>query len=160
MGVTGYEVFRAGVSLGVTTLPAFTFAGLTPATTYAVRVRARDAAGNWSGPSATLKVKTAAADVVPPSVPAGLAGSDLTATGLVLSWAPANDAVGVTVYEVFRDGISLGATPLTTMAVTGLTPGSRYRLTVRAGDAAGNWSDLSAGLATSRGRCTAKTVGV
>ena len=146
VGVTGYEVFRAGVSLGVTTLPAFTFAGLTPATTYAVRVRARDAAGNWSGPSATLKVKTAAADVVPPSVPAGLAGSDLTATGLVLSWAPANDAVGVTVYEVFRDGISLGATPLTTMAVTGLTPGSRYRLTVRAGDAAGNWSDLSAGL--------------
>jgi chitodextrinase len=146
VGVTGYEVFRAGVSQGVATSPAFTFAGLTPATTYAVRVRARDAAGNWSGQSAHLKVKTAAADVMPPSVPARLVSSDLTATGFVLTWAPASDDVGVTAYEVFQNGVSVGTTTLTTMAVNGLSPGASNRLTVRAGDAAGNWSDLSAGL--------------
>ncbi|HEV7608135.1 MAG TPA: glycoside hydrolase family 30 beta sandwich domain-containing protein [Steroidobacteraceae bacterium] len=61
VAVTGYEVFRGGVSIGSTTATSFNVTGLASATTYAMRVRARDAAGNWSAQSATLSVTTAGA---------------------------------------------------------------------------------------------------
>jgi chitodextrinase len=145
VGVVAYEVFRDGVSMGVTATPALNLAGLVPNTIYTVRVRARDGAGNWSGQSAALKVKTLVADLVPPSAPTGLASSGRTATGFILSWTAASDDIGVTRYEVFQNGVSLGTTSLTSIAVAGLLPGSSNHMTVRAGDAAGNWSDLSAG---------------
>ncbi len=58
VAVTGYEVFRNGSSLGTTTGTSFNVTGLAVATTYAMRVRARDAAGNWSAQSAALNVTT------------------------------------------------------------------------------------------------------
>ncbi len=146
VGVTRYEVCRSGMPVGTTSACSLALTGLAAGTIHPVSVRAGDAAGNWSAPSAVLTVKTAAADVTPPSVPGGLASSELTATGCTLTWAPASDDLGVTAYEVFRNGVSLGTTTLTTMKVTGPAPGSSYCLTVRAGDAAGHWSDPSPGL--------------
>ena len=145
VGVVAYEVFRNGVSVATTASLQLKLADLSPGTVQAMRVRARDAAGNWSAQSAILKVKTMASDAVPPSVPAGLGSSGVTATGFILTWLPSRDDVGVTRYEVFQNGISLGTTSATTIAVAGLSPGSSYRMTVRAGDAAGNWSDPSVG---------------
>jgi glucuronoarabinoxylan endo-1,4-beta-xylanase len=63
VAVTAYEVFRGTTSLGTTTSTSMNVANLAPSTTYAMRVRARDAAGNWSAQSAVLNVSTAA----PPS---------------------------------------------------------------------------------------------
>ena len=59
VGVTAYEVFRGSTSLGTTSGTSFNVANLAAATTYAMRVRARDAAGNWSAQSAALNVTTA-----------------------------------------------------------------------------------------------------
>jgi len=62
VGVTGYEIFRGGASTGATTnATSFNVTGLAAATTYAMRVRARDAAGNWSPQSVALDVTTAGA---------------------------------------------------------------------------------------------------
>lgn len=47
-GVTAYEVEIGGTSLGTTPGTTYTVSGLTAGTNYAVRVRARDATGNWS----------------------------------------------------------------------------------------------------------------
>jgi glucuronoarabinoxylan endo-1,4-beta-xylanase len=58
VGVTAYEVFRGTTSLGTTSGTSLNVGGLAPATTYAMRVRARDAAGNWSAQSAALNVTT------------------------------------------------------------------------------------------------------
>ncbi|WOI60654.1 cellulase family glycosylhydrolase [Streptomyces fradiae] len=62
-GVTGYDVHRDGVR--VTAAPVtgttWTDTGLTPATRHTYTVRARDAAGNTSAPSAALTVTTAPA---------------------------------------------------------------------------------------------------
>jgi mannan endo-1,4-beta-mannosidase len=67
VGVTGYEVYRATGSIGGTfTLvgsPAsttFTSTGLTSSSTYRFRVRARDAAPNFSADSGVLTVTTSA----------------------------------------------------------------------------------------------------
>jgi hypothetical protein len=80
------------------------------------------------------------------SVPTGLSSSDVTSTGLTLSWSPSTDNVGVTGYEAFRDGTSIGTTATTSIDVTGLSPSSSYAMTVRARDAAGNWSSQSSAL--------------
>jgi glucuronoarabinoxylan endo-1,4-beta-xylanase len=58
VGVTGYEVFRGTTSLGTVTGTSTPVTGLTAGTTYAMRVRARDAAGNWSAQSTALNVTT------------------------------------------------------------------------------------------------------
>jgi glucuronoarabinoxylan endo-1,4-beta-xylanase len=60
VAVTGYEVFRGNTSAGTFAGTTAALSGLTPATTYGFRVRARDAAGNWSAQSAPLSVTTLA----------------------------------------------------------------------------------------------------
>jgi chitodextrinase len=87
---------------------------------------------------------TAGADLVPPSVPTGLTTGSITASGVTLSWAASTDNVGVTAYEVRRDGsVSLGVAAGTSRVITGLSPSTAYTLQVRARDAAGNWSAWS-----------------
>lgn len=82
-------------------------------------------------------------DTQAPTVPTGLAASSITSTSFTLSWVASTDAVGVTGYEVFRNGVSIGTPTATTLNVTGLTAGTTYAMTVRARDAAGNWSAQS-----------------
>ncbi|PWW05670.1 carbohydrate binding protein with CBM25 domain [Paenibacillus cellulosilyticus] len=80
----------------------------------------------------------------PPTVPSGLTAVPSAAgTSVALSWTASTDNVGVTGYEVFRDGAAIGTT--TTLAYTdsGRTPGATYAYSVRAYDAAGNKSVLS-----------------
>ncbi len=145
VAVTAYEVFRDGVSLGTTTGTSINVTGLALSTTYAMTVRARDAAGNWSAPSSVRSIATLA-DTTPPSIPAGLAVSAITITGLTLSWGASTDNVGVTGYEVFRGSVSLGTTTSLSISVTGLAPNTAYAMRIRARDAAGKWSAQSAAL--------------
>lgn len=85
-------------------------------------------------------------DTQAPSVPGGLSSASITQTSFTLRWNAATDNVGVTVYEVFRGGTSLGTTASTSLNVTGLAPASSHAMRVRARDAAGNWSAQSAAL--------------
>ncbi len=146
VGVTAYEVFRGGTSLGPTTGLSFVVTGLAPNTAYSMRVRARDAAGRWSAQSTALVVRTAP-DTTPPAAPLNLAASALGVTGFTVAWSAATDDVAATAYEVFRNNVSLGVTAALTRTLTGLAPATTYTITVRARDAAGNWSVLSAPLA-------------
>ncbi|HEY3312200.1 MAG TPA: Ig-like domain-containing protein [Anaerolineales bacterium] len=87
------------------------------------------------------------ADVVPPSIPANLSGTASSANAVNLSWDPASDNVGVTGYDIYRDGVL--ATRLgnvTSFIDTGLTPNTTYQYQVRALDAAENASAASAAL--------------
>ena len=87
-----------------------------------------------------------APDTTPPTTPTGLAASNLTATALTLSWNPASDMFGVTAYEIDASGVALGTFTGLSGTLTGLTASPAYVLTVRARDAAGNWSTASAAL--------------
>ena len=103
-----------------------------------VRVKALE---SWA------KVDFVRADLVSdsqaPTVPAGLASANSTGTGFTLSWTASTDNVGVTGYEVFRNGVNIGTTTSATFSVSGVTCGMSSSMTVRARDAAGNWSALS-----------------
>jgi len=141
VAVAAYEVRRDGISVEVTTAVSLVFTNLTSATTYTFAVRAIDDSGNLSEWSSDYPVTTP--DNVPPSIPQGLAATDVSSTSLVFSWSPSTDNVGVHSYEVFRDGVSVGTTSSTSMAIGGLTAGGTYGLSVRARDQAGNWSVAS-----------------
>ena len=83
-------------------------------------------------------------DTSAPTVPAGLAAA--ASPGRVdLSWQASSDNVGVTGYDVFRDGALLASVgAVTAFADTTVAPTTTYQYAVRARDAAGNLSALSA----------------
>lgn len=58
IGVKDYSIYQDGVALVNTTSLTHSVSGLTANTTYAFKVKARDAAGNESGFSNTINVKT------------------------------------------------------------------------------------------------------
>ncbi|KAF1706594.1 chitinase [Pseudoxanthomonas sacheonensis] len=57
-GVAGYDVYRNGSLVGSSTSPGYTDSGLSAATAYTYRVRARDNAGNASAQSAQISATT------------------------------------------------------------------------------------------------------
>lgn len=85
-------------------------------------------------------------DVIAPEVPTQITLSKLTAIGFTLSWLAPADNIGVTGYEVLNNGISAGKTTATTFDVKGLTSNSVNKITLKARDAAGNWSNASTPL--------------
>lgn len=83
------------------------------------------------------------ADTQAPSVPSGLSSASVAQTSFTLNWGASTDNVGVTGYEVFRNGTSIGTPSSNSFNVTGLSASTAYSMTVRARDAAGNWSAQS-----------------
>jgi chitodextrinase len=143
VGVTGYDVYRDGSLIASVTGTNYTANGLTASTTYSFFVRAKDAAGNISSNSNTVSVTTTdapAPDTTAPTAPT-LSASGTTQTSTNLSWSGATDNVGVTGYDILRNGTLIGSTTTaTTFNVTGLTASTTYTFNVRAKDAAGNIS--------------------
>ncbi|MGH8962400.1 MAG: metallophosphoesterase, partial [Jatrophihabitantaceae bacterium] len=84
------------------------------------------------------------ADTVAPTVPAGVSAAASGSASVTVTWTASSDAVGVTGYDVYRDGtrlVSVGA--VTSYTDSTVTTGSTYRYAVLATDGAGNASALS-----------------
>jgi len=159
VGVTGYEVFSNGTSLGTVTGTSANVTGLTACTTYNFGVRALDAAGNASGQDTASGTTTGCptGDTTPPSDPTNLAVNNEQDLQVSLSWTASSDNVGVTGYEVFMDGSSIGTVTGTSANVTGLSTCTTYSFGVRALDAAGNASGQDTASGTTTGCSTADT---
>jgi chitodextrinase len=144
VGVTGYQVFRGSTLVSSPTGTSFTDTGRSPGQTYQYTVRAVDAAGNVSGPSAVVPATTSgcAGDCTAPTAPS-LTSPAKTDTSVSLSWSGATDNVGVTGYEVFRGSTLVGSPTGTSFTDTGLAASTVYSYTVKARDAAGNRSPVS-----------------
>ncbi|MFI7358427.1 fibronectin type III domain-containing protein [Streptomyces avidinii] len=146
-GVIGYQVFEADHM--VRELPAektmVDITGLTPQTGYTFTVRAKDAAGNLSGPGPAARVTTPAARAEDREAPTTPSTTTARATGprsAEVSWTAATDDTGVTAYDVYQGGVRIhtaGPTESGT-ALTGLQPDTVYTFTVRARDGADNSS--------------------
>nr|WP_231859346.1 cellulase family glycosylhydrolase [Actinoplanes missouriensis] len=124
-------------------------------------------AGSTTGIS--LSAAFGESDTVAPTVPGQPSASGVTATGVTLSWTASTDAVGVTSYDVLRNGTVVATVSGTSYIASGLTASTTYTFSVRARDAAGNVSAASAGRSVTTaatggdtgGGCTAtyKTTG-
>jgi len=145
VGVTGYTIFVGGSQAGTSTATTYTVTGLLPSANYSITVKAKDAAGNLSASSGVLSASTTT-DTTAPTAPTGLSYSGLTSTGLTLSWTASSDNVGVTGYSVYAGSTPAGTTSVTSCSIAGLTPSTAYSFTVKAKDAAGNFSAASSPL--------------
>lgn len=83
---------------------------------------------------------------VAPSVPTGLAASNITSSGATITWSASTDDIAVRRYAISNNGIEVGVSDTTTYALTGLNPSTTYSITVEAVDLGGNKSDPSAPL--------------
>ena len=88
---------------------------------------------------------TVTAETVAPTAPTNVRTNTATAAQNTVTWTGSTDNVGVTLYQVFRDGVLAGSTAAGTLTYTdvGRTAGVAHVYSVRAGDAAGNFSPLS-----------------
>ncbi|MFA6961193.1 MAG: fibronectin type III domain-containing protein [Opitutaceae bacterium] len=145
VAVSSYAVFKNDVQIGSSSSLAYAVGGLSPLTAYNMTVKAVDAAGNLSAAS-TVLVVTTTADTAAPVQPSGLVSSSVAMTSFTLSWNISTDNVGVTGYDIYKNGVQIGSSVSPDYAVTGLTPGTVYTMTVTARDAAGNVSTASAVL--------------
>lgn len=94
-----------------------------------------------------FRAQLVAGETQPPSVPSGLAASGLAPTVFTLSWNASTDNVGVAGYEIRRDAASIGTVNALSAAINnGIAPNTTYAMTVRAYDAAGNYSAWSSAL--------------
>ncbi|WP_460492017.1 fibronectin type III domain-containing protein [Dactylosporangium cerinum] len=122
---------------------------------------ANQGADGWVNLGPLVTGGTCTGDCVAPSAPSGLAVTGVTNTSVALSWSASTDNVGVTGYQVLRDGTQIGTATGTSYTDTGRSPGQTYQYTVRAVDAAGNVSGPSAVVPATTsgcaGDCTAPT---
>ncbi len=104
--------------------------------------------GNWvSNSTTTASQQVQPTDTTPPSVPSNLAASGTTGSQTTITWTASTDNVGVTGYDVYRNGVVITTVTATSFTDVGLTRDTAYSYTVKARDAAGNVSVASNALA-------------
>ncbi len=94
----------------------------------------------------TVTFGDAIPDTEAPTVPTGLSASNITNSSATISWTASNDNVGVTGYDVFRNGTYVASVASTSYSASGLSASTTYSFTVKAKDDSGNISAASSGL--------------
>lgn len=102
----------------------------------------------------TAVISAGTPDTQAPTAPTSLAASNVTSSSATLSWTASTDNVGVTGYNVYKDGSLLGTTASTSYSVSGLTASTTYSFYVTAYDAAGNVSAASSALSVTTSNAT------
>ncbi|QQR78684.1 MAG: VCBS repeat-containing protein [Candidatus Moraniibacteriota bacterium] len=142
VGVTGYRIWRNGVSVATTTVLSYQDTGLTPSTAYTYAVSAFDAAGNESALSATASATTLTPDTTAPVISA-ITAAAITTTGATITWTT-NEAADTQVEygatTSYGQSTTLNTAMLTSHSqnLSGLSPGTLYHYRVKSRDAAGN----------------------
>ncbi|WP_410567583.1 PQQ-dependent sugar dehydrogenase [Amycolatopsis sp. cmx-4-61] len=156
VGVAFYDVYHDGQLM--TSVPGTALSAqltVVPGASWGLYVNARDAAGNVSqaSPTVPVAVPQCQADTQPPTTPTRVRAT-ASGTTVTVRWTAATDNVGVTGYEVLRDGATAGSTAgagSTSFTDSGLAANTRYQYRVRARDAQGNRSAPSAPIAVTTG---------
>jgi hypothetical protein len=147
--LTGYKIYRGTTSGGevflvsIGAVTSYTDATTVDGTTYYYQVSALNSAGE----SVRSVERSATPDNTVPSTPSSLLKLLTGTSQVVIDWPSSTDNVGVTGYQIFRDGVLIPTVQTTTFYLdSGLAPGSSHTYQVRAVDANGNQSKASPSL--------------
>ncbi len=142
VAVASYDIYKDGTFVANSTTSPYTVTGLSASTSYVFTVKAKDASNNISVSSNAVTVTTLAPDTEAPTAPS-LSASGTTNVSTTLTFTGATDNIGVTAYEIYKDGALIATINNSPYTVTGLSTSTTYIFTVKAKDDAGNVSPLS-----------------
>ena len=142
VAVASYDIYKDGTLVANSTTSPYTVTGLSASTSYVFTVKAKDASNNISVSSNAVTVTTLAPDTEAPTAPS-LSASGTTNVSTTLTFTGATDNIGVTAYEIYKDGALIATVNNSPYTVTGLSASTTYIFTVKAKDDAGNVSPLS-----------------
>jgi chitodextrinase len=139
-----YEIGLQTTAKQMLTQRSYKFIDLQEYTRYTTRITACN--GNvCSESSLPLPVRTL--DVSPPTVPADLKLTNLTATNATLSWTPSTDmpGSGLKEYDIFRDGqwIAKAAASQTSIEIPDIDLDGVFSISIRARDQVGHVSNMA-----------------
>ncbi|HXS96498.1 MAG TPA: PA14 domain-containing protein [Candidatus Limnocylindrales bacterium] len=139
--VSGATSISIGSGVGPVT---GTSISVTPAQTTTYTLTAANATG-FTTAQTTVTVSALTKDTQPPSTPVLTSVTAKSSTEADLVWAGSTDNVGVTGYQVLRNSSVVASVSgaATSFADTTVQPGAAYSYSVRAFDAAGNFSAVS-----------------
>ena len=86
----------------------------------------------------------ATGDTTPPTTPANVGANATSAFAVQVTWDAATDDIGVTGYDVFRNGVQIAQVASPGYTDSTVLGGTAYAYSIRARDASGNVSPLSA----------------
>lgn len=141
IGVEGYNIYREGSKISTSPFPVYTDTGLPAGTNYCYQVEAYDATGNISANKSSQVCATtlSATDTTAPSAPTNLTANAVSSSQINLSWT-ASTSTDVIGYAIYRNGTKVSAVNGVSYSDTGLSSGTNYCYTVKAFDAAMNYS--------------------
>ncbi|WP_405604450.1 endonuclease [Polaribacter sp. Asnod1-A03] len=140
--VSKYEIYVDGTLKGQTSDINYTITGLTPNTTYAISVLAKDIASNKSAKSTAVN-GTTTTDTTAPTVPTNVTISNISGTTFKVNWSASTDDTAVTGYDVYIDNTYNATTTETNYTVSNLVTSTTYAVSVLAKDASDNKSAQS-----------------
>ncbi|MFC1403878.1 MULTISPECIES: discoidin domain-containing protein [Streptacidiphilus] len=145
VGVTGYDIYANNSLLTSVAGSVLSYTDTQPASaTVSYFVRAHDAAGNQSGNSNTVTRTGQSGDTTAPTAPTNLAYTQPQSGQIALTWGAATDNVGVTGYDIYRNGALATTVGGSTLTYTDAQPDTAtVSYYVKAHDAAGNQSSAS-----------------
>ncbi|APZ47741.1 hypothetical protein BW723_16195 [Polaribacter reichenbachii] len=143
--VSKYEVYVDGTLEGQTSDVNYTITGLTPNTTYAISVLAKDLASNKSAQSTAIN-GTTTTDTTSPTVPTNITITNVSGTSFKVNWSASTDDTAVVGYDIYIDSSLNGSTSTTSYTVNNLSLSTTYSVTVLAKDSADNKSPNSSAI--------------
>jgi len=145
VGVTGYDIYANNVLQSSVPSSALTYTDTEPlSATVTYFLRAHDAAGNQSGNSTSVTRQGQTGDTQAPTAPGNLGYTQPQSGQIKLAWTASTDNVGVTAYDVYRNGALLTGVGGSVLTYTDSQPDSAtVSYYVKARDAAGNTSASS-----------------
>ena len=145
VAVTGYNVYIDGTLTYQTANTTYQVTGLSPNTSYAIQIEAKDLINNKSAKSTVINPSTTT-DSNAPSVPTNLAASNISGTTFNLTWTASTDDAAVTGYDIFIDGTYNSSSSTALKTISNLSETTSYSVTVLAKDAADNKSAQSTAI--------------
>ncbi|RKS71325.1 concanavalin A-like lectin/glucanase superfamily protein [Motilibacter peucedani] len=160
-GIASVSVKVDGSSLGTDTTAPYEFTwNATVAGNHTLVATATDTSGNSATSEPIVVTVVVPPDTTAPTAPTALHTTATTVDHVDLAWTASTDNVGVTGYEVLRDGAVVGTSAGTTYTDSTVSSSSNYSYSVRARDAANNVSVESAALAVTTPDVTVPTVAI
>ena len=146
--VSTTNTYTVDVTQGVTTAGGDIAFRVASTSSDGARYYSKEDPNTVARPQLTIVCTNSSTDTQPPTAPESVTATATSSTTIDVSWAAATDNVGVTGYQVFRNG---STTPLATVSGTStswqdstVVPGTTYSYRVGAFDASNNKGPLSA----------------